>query len=304
MSEVVLSLNYGTLTKFRVSPEAPESYKLHYMVPPPGGGGIDYAGSLTTIQYLVEQFFPAKIKDLEQLIAGIQHDIDWLRQGYCIAVCKSGTGLYDYTCEGARERCELWQGGFVRFVTLDELQNNLVVTQDVLSKVSADYEALKAFFAQNIPKLTVTVDRAEAYVFEEVWVSIGGLPQMVQLSIYVDGSLLEKRRVSAPSSFLYIPRQPGKYRFSAYGETTGETAETYLNVLPTPAPTPPAPPPTPPPPAPPAPPPTPPTPPPAPPTPPTPTPTPPTEVKPVPVWALVGLGLAVATVVVASRRKG
>jgi hypothetical protein len=292
MSEVVLTLNYGTLTKFRVSPEAPESYALHYSVPPPGGGGIDYAGSLRAVQSVVEQFFPGKIKDLEQLVEGVQYDIDWLRQGYCIAICKSGTGIRDYTCEGARERCELWQGGFVRFVTLEELQNNLAVTQDVLSKVSADYDALKAFFAQNIPKLTVTVDRTEAYVLEEVWVSIGGLPQMVQLSIYVDGSLLEKRRVSAPATLLYIPRLPGKYRFSAYGETTGETAEAYLNVLPT-APTPPAPPPTPP------------TPPPTPPTPPapTPTPTPPTEVKPVPAWALVGLGLAVATVIIASRKR-
>jgi hypothetical protein len=299
MSEVVLSLNYGTLTKFRVRPEAPESYKLHYMVPPPGGGGIDYAGSLAAVQSVVEQFFPGKVRDLEQLIAGIQHDIDWLRQGYCIAICKSGTGIHDYTCERAREGCEAWQGGFVRFVTLEELQNNLAVTQDVLSKVRTDYEVLKAFFAQNIPKLTVTVDRAEARVFEEVWVSIGGLPQMVQLSVYVDGSLLEKRRVSAPASFLYVPQQPGKYRFSAYGETTGETAEAYLNVLPT-APSPPAPPPTPPPT-----PPTPPTPPPTPPTPPAPTPTPPPkEVKQVPVWALVGLGLAVATVIIASRRKG
>jgi hypothetical protein len=269
--EVVLSLNYGTLTKFRVSPEAPESYKLHYAVPPPGGGGIDYAGSLTAVQSVVEQFFPGKIKDLEQLVAGIQHDIDWLRQGYCIAVCKSGTGIRDYTCEGARERCELWQGGFVRFVTLEELQNNLAVTQDMLSKVSADYEVLKAFFAQFPPpptKVEVSVVAHEGGTtdpppgtYRYDWGSVVWVTAIPSAGYVFDYWLINGvKKVDNPVRIT---------------PTTRTTVEAFFKQV-APPPTPPAP---------------------------TPTP-PPTEVKQVPAWALVGLGLAVATVIIASRRKG
>jgi hypothetical protein len=273
MSEVVLTLNYGTLTKFRVSPEAPESYALHYSIPPPGGRGIDCAGSLRAVQSVVEQFFPGKIKDLEQLVRGVQYDIDWLRQGYCIAICKSGTGIYDYTCERARERCELWQGGFVRFVTLEELQYNLAVTQDVLSKVSADYEALKAFFAQLLPPLTPTKVEVSVVAHEggttdpppgtyrydwgsEVWVA----------AIPSTGYLFDYWLING------VKKTDNPVRITP---TTRTTVEAFFKQV-APPPTPPAP---------------------------TPTPTPPTEVKPVPAWALVGLGLAVATVIIASRKR-
>lgn len=87
--------------------------------------------------------------------------------------------------------------------------------------------------------LTITIDRTEAYVYEEVWISIGGETQYVQISIYVDGTMLEKRRVIAPSIFMYMPTRVGTYRFIAYGEKTGETAEARLSVYQAPTPTPP-----------------------------------------------------------------
>ena len=72
-------------------------------------------------------------------------------EGWCVAQCATKTWLYyppPNACERAREACELWQGGFVRFISADELEDLASKRYELARRMREDAATLRALYEE------------------------------------------------------------------------------------------------------------------------------------------------------------
>jgi hypothetical protein len=68
--------------------------------------------------------------------------IDAINSGMCVGLCKSGTIFVFETCEKVRTACESFQGGFVKFLTIDDI--NAMKVKIAYSRVSLKGKAFSS----------------------------------------------------------------------------------------------------------------------------------------------------------------
>jgi hypothetical protein len=71
-------------------------------------------------------------------------DAQLIRSGWCSALCKTGMRFTKPTCEEARKHCEDWQGGFVRFITAEELEAEANKYMEIAQKRREDAQKIRS----------------------------------------------------------------------------------------------------------------------------------------------------------------
>jgi hypothetical protein len=240
-----VSLNFGRLVVRPV--DNLTVYDLYWQVP---GYGVSVAGVTLPVLYeAVETIVDAYVGYLG-LAKQMDEYISYVDKGWCIAECRSGAWIVQQTCEKAREACELWQNGFSRFVTRDELVSRKARYEETAQKTLLDINTIQG--AAPPPKLQVYSLPSRAK--PPVWVLFKAIGRFnrarARLLKKTPTAWVEEQSQEAliPHSFQVYISEPGEYRMRVEHLTTGEVAEaTFIAESPAPqAPTGPSPPPLPP----------------------------------------------------------
>jgi len=199
-------------------------YDLYWQVQ---GYGVSVAGVALLVLYeAVETVVDAYVAYLG-LAKQMDEYISYVDKGWCIAECRSGAWIVQQTCEKAREACELWQNGFSRFVTRDELVARKARYEETAQKIMLDINTIQG--AAPPPKLQVYALPSRAK--PPVWVLFKAIGRFnrarARLLRRTPTAWVEQQSQEAliPHSFQVYISEPGEYKMRVEHLTTGEVAE-------------------------------------------------------------------------------
>jgi len=218
-------------------------YDLYWQVP---GYGVSVAGVTLPVLYeAVATLVDAYVGYLG-LAKQMDEYISYVDNGWCIAECRSGAWIVQQTCEKAREACELWQNGFSRFVTRDELVERKARYEETAQKTLLDINTIQG--AAPPPKLQVYSLPSRSK--PPVWVLFKAIGRFnrarARLLKKTPTAWVEQQSQEAliPHNFQLYISEPGEYKMRVEHLTTGEVAEaTFIAESPAPPAPPQAPPP-------------------------------------------------------------